>query len=407
MNLTTTSQAILLLTSHFSSPSSGDVKPLTNGEWGRFASWLKSQSSTPADLLSATASECLSGWHDAKITQDRLKGLLNRGHSLALALEKWQRAGLWVMTRSDSDYPRRLKQQLKAACPPILFGCGERTLLNQGGLAVVGSRDAAEQDLHLAQQLGEKAAHEEIAIVSGAARGIDETAMLAAMNSGGKVIGVVADGLLKAATSAKWRPGLMTGKTVLISPFYPESGFSKGQAMGRNRYIYCLADIAMVVCSGKTGGTLAGAQENMKHQWVPLWVNANDNPLLANQELIQQGANAYRDDRRDTALSSLLVQPSNQYEAQPDLFTEHVSTNNVGCEEPPPPYHPMKQPTDFYHLFMQELPHLAAMPITAMMLADALDLHPQQVETWLERATQENRLIKSSTPPGYKWREPH
>ena len=32
---------------------------------------------------------------------------------MGLALEKWQRAGLWVMTRSDADYPVRLKKRLK------------------------------------------------------------------------------------------------------------------------------------------------------------------------------------------------------------------------------------------------------------------------------------------------------
>ena len=47
------------------------------------------------------------------------------------------------------------------------------------------------------QQVGAKAASEGVAIVSGGARGVDETAMLGAMQQGGFVIGIMADSLLK------------------------------------------------------------------------------------------------------------------------------------------------------------------------------------------------------------------
>lgn len=108
-------------------------------------------------------------------------------------------------------------------------------------------------DLTYTDQIGAKAASDNVAIISGAARGVDETAMLGAMRQGGVIIGVVADNLLKAATSSKWRKGLMEGHAVLVSPFYPEAGFSTGNAMARNKYIYCLADSALVIHSGKKG----------------------------------------------------------------------------------------------------------------------------------------------------------
>ncbi len=60
------------------------------------------------------------------------------------------------------------------------------------------------------------------ALVSGGARGVDETAMLGALNAEGTAVGIMADSLLKAATSAKWRKHLMRGNLALISPFYPE-----------------------------------------------------------------------------------------------------------------------------------------------------------------------------------------
>ena len=45
-------------------------------------------------------------------------------------------------------------------------------------------------------------------LISGGARGVDETAMLAALDAGGYVIGILPDSLLKASTSRKWRTAL-------------------------------------------------------------------------------------------------------------------------------------------------------------------------------------------------------
>lgn len=76
-----------------SETSSEDAKPLDNAEWGRFALWLKEKSTTPAELLVTDPKSLLHGWYDARISVDRIVQLLNRGHSLAIAMEKWQRAG--------------------------------------------------------------------------------------------------------------------------------------------------------------------------------------------------------------------------------------------------------------------------------------------------------------------------
>jgi len=156
--LTHITQAVLLLTAHFSRPAQGDPKPLTPTEWGRFALWLKAQRQTPEALLAGDPSRLLGGWGDDKIPMERICDLLSRSPALALALEKWQRAGLWVITRSDPDYPVRLKQLLKNSSPPLFFGCGNRQLLNRGGLTVVGSRNATQGDLDFAHKMGGEAA---------------------------------------------------------------------------------------------------------------------------------------------------------------------------------------------------------------------------------------------------------
>ena len=133
MTVSRNTQAVLLLTSHFSKASSNSVKPLTPKEWGRFAVWLKDHALTPEQLMACHPIELLKGWSDRQITLDRLEALLNRGSALAIAMEKWLRAGLWVLTRSDADYPSRLKRRLGPDSPALLYGCGNQLLLDRGG----------------------------------------------------------------------------------------------------------------------------------------------------------------------------------------------------------------------------------------------------------------------------------
>lgn len=435
-----TAQATLLLTSYFSKGSSEAAKPLTNTEWGRFALWLKEKSATPADLLVTDPKALLQGWHDARISVERIIELLNRGHSLALAMEKWQRAGLWVVTRSDPEYPKRLKHRLKTDSPPVLFGCGNKALLNAGGLAVIGSRNASEADLTFTDQVAAKAAAEGIAIVSGGARGVDETAMLGAIQQGGVVIGVMADSLLKAATSSKWRKGLMDDHALLVSPFYPEAGFSAGNAMARNKYIYCLAESSLVIHSGKKGGTLNGAEENLRKAWVPLWVKQTTDKDAANADLVTKGgcwleadtqafkiaelmcndggrANQVKEQMGD--LFSMPAQPELNFEPEfnpePESGPEEVieSERELVVSENQPKIQAIPEQTaeseaapsgsvDYYQMFISELQHLAEKPVTVDALIESTQLHKSQLTEWLKRAEEECLVEKMSRPMRYQ-----
>lgn len=134
---------------------------------------------------------------------------------------------------------------------------------------MVGARKANEADLGFATALGERIAEAGFSVVSGGARGVDEAAMLGGLKQDGTVIGIMADSLLSAAMASKWRKGLMDNNLVLVSPFYPEAGFNAGNAMARNKYIYCLSQAAVVVRSDTKGGTWSGAIENLKKLGYP------------------------------------------------------------------------------------------------------------------------------------------
>lgn len=445
--LSETTQAILLLTAYFSKAAGMDVKPLTNKEWGKFAHWLKNQGLFPADLLRGDLKELLTGWSDSKITPERIQALLNRGSALAVAVEKWSRAGLWVLTRSDSDYPKRLKHRLGNDAPPVFFGAGNRGLLNQGGVAVVGSRNTSEDDLAFSRALGEQAASEGLTIVSGGARGVDESAMLGALEVEGTAIGVLANDLLRAATSAKYRRHLMSNNLVLLSPFYPEAGFNGGNAMQRNKYIYCLADTSIAVHSGTSGGTWNGVLENIKHAWVPMWIKPTNDLEAGNAALVHKGGHWLEDGNNVPMLAGLIHAPASAPKASPamDLFDQPVAESNP---EPLKAEQPKEQKTDklenspqsiadetvseeptqteadeqlqaestvtakepeaavftgsLYDHFVYLLADVAKSPKTVEELEDLTQLHKTQLNTWLKQAVESKQAVKLTRPVRYQ-----
>ena len=415
MSITPDTQAILLLTAHFSKPKTDTVKPLAPKEWGRFAAWLKENRLTPEKIMTGELNELLREWEDKTVTLQRIEALMTRGSALALAMEKWLRAGLWVMTRSDPEYPRRFKQRLGTDSPAVLFGCGNRKLLNGGGLAVVGSRNTSESDLAFSRDLGKLAASKGYSIISGGARGVDEAAMLGALAADGTVIGVLADKLLQHCSSAKYRNYLMKNDLVLISPFYPEAGFNVGNAMQRNKYIYCLADAGLVVHSGMKGGTWTGAKENLKKGWVPLWVKETQDEEAGNKAIVADGAAWVSSDLGAISFEGLLngVPPESElittvYDTTVDSAQQMV--NEVSTEPAIAPVakaknalQAMKQ-MEFYDVFLLKIEHVCGdSPKSINEIAQIMSLDTTQLKLWLNQAQQENKIQKLLKPVRYAW----
>ncbi len=399
MQLTPQAQAVLLLNVSFGKSDPGGSKPLSKGEWARFAGWLKEKGLEPSVLLKGDLDALPEGWEDRRITRDRLRALLNRGAALGLSLERWQRAGLWVLTRSDADYPERLKQRLGRAAPAVLFGCGNKALLERGGIAVVGSRNAGEDGLEFARELGAEAAAQDYSLVSGGARGVDRYAMQGALERDGAALGVLADSLLRSAMAADYRQYILSGDLALISPFNPEARFQVGNAMARNAHIYCLADAAVVVSSeaGK-GGTWSGAEENLKHGWVPLWARPDDAPGSGNPELVRRGAEWLPEEPFPLSQLTEGARP-----AGPDRLP--LEPADASLREEPEPYAPAPEDGGLYALFLARMAELTAQkPVGVQHIAERLGLKKPQAEDWLQRALDEHRIEKTrrgqySMPP--------
>jgi hypothetical protein len=137
-------------------------------------------------------------------------------------------------------------------------------------------------------------------------------AMLGALEVEGTAVGVLADSLLRASMSLKYRKYLLADNLALLSPFYPEAGFSTGNAMARNKYIYCLADAPIVVHSGTTGGTWSGALENLDRQWVPMWVKPTSDEAAGNAAIQKRGASWLPEEAGEVDVATLTAAADSQ-----------------------------------------------------------------------------------------------
>jgi DNA processing protein len=311
--LSNNTQAILLLTAPLIAGRSEQTRELlTPSDYKRLARHLHQLSKEPADLLTSDADEILRQ-SQAVVDAARLKRLLGRGFALSQAIDRWQARGIWVVSRADSNYPQRLRDRLREDRPAVLYGCGERSILERGGLAVVGSRDVDEALVEYTESIGRLTAKARKTLVSGGARGIDQAAMRGALEAGGMVSGVLADGLEKSAMNRDHRKLLMDGQLVLVSPYDPGAGFNVGNAMQRNKLIYALADAALVVNSDfEKGGTWAGAVEQLgKLKFVPVFVRSTGSASTALTALLNKGAFPWPNpEDADGLVEALAVAPS-------------------------------------------------------------------------------------------------
>jgi DNA processing protein len=385
-------QAILLLTAPLRAggPDPGAAL-ITPGEYKRLAQLLRERGAQPADLLDPAASELRASCAPI-VAPDRLQRLLDRGFQLSQALASWSARAIWVLSRADAAYPRRLKSRLREDAPPILYGCGDPSLLDAGGLAVVGSREADAAALAWTSSVGALAARARRMIVSGGARGVDQAAMRGALEADGRVSAVLADSLERAAVHRDNRDDLAARRLVLASPWDPSAGFSAGLAMQRNKLIYALSDACVIASSdlGK-GGTWAGALEQLERlRFVPVFVRASGPPSPGLEALVARGARPWPEPRTPEALDGLLLEAASET-LPPAPPGRDTSAQAAPASPPADPFGPAQA---LRAVVKQLVLPLLETPRKDVDVARALDVSTPQARAWLEQLVVEGLLEK-------------
>jgi DNA processing protein len=121
---------------------------------------------------------------------------VRRSIDLDQELTRLDKLGIGLLTWDDRDYPRLLHDlQPIDQSPPLLYGRGSLSAIDEWAVAIVGTRSASPYGRQVTQHIARELAASRLTIISGLARGIDSEAHRAALDVGGRTIAILPGGI--------------------------------------------------------------------------------------------------------------------------------------------------------------------------------------------------------------------
>ncbi len=161
-----------------------------------------------------------------------------------------------ILFIEDENYPRILREIYN---PPLcLYIKGNKSILNEISLAIIGCRDASEYGKNVAEEFAFNISKTKINIVSGLARGIDSFAHLGAIKAKEKTIAVLGNGLdtVYPKENIKLAEEILNCGGTIISEFPLGTPPEKRNFPARNRIISGISKGVLVVEAKERSGTM-------------------------------------------------------------------------------------------------------------------------------------------------------
>ncbi len=174
-------------------------------------------------------------------------------------LERVDQLGYRLLSLGDADYPEFL--WAIDGPPPVLYLRGTLLPTDRWATAVVGSRKATDYGLRMTRKLCRGVVEKGFPIISGMARGIDQTAHRTALQFGGRTIGVMGCGLdvVYPVNQTELRDSV-SGQGALLSEFPLGTSPDPNNFPQRNRVISGLSMGTLVVEAAMRSGSLITAR---------------------------------------------------------------------------------------------------------------------------------------------------
>lgn len=284
MEFSEATKILILLSNNFDENS----LPVTPAKLRNIIALLNEKDISLTELTSQNHKLLLEIESNVGLDKDQITHQLSYGMRLALKIDEWKNLGIWCISTLDVEqFPLKLLSKARQKINPLLFGSGDLSILSKPSVGIVGSRDISENTLQYVHKAVEKFTDNNISIMSGGAKGVDLVAMNHALELGHCVIGVLPSELNKALRDMETIKYIAEGQLLLLSPEMPESHWTIGRAMGRNKYIYLLSNAVLVgQISKPSGGTWAGINECSKNSWNRIYIRSqNLEPDLQKQLL--------------------------------------------------------------------------------------------------------------------------
>lgn len=233
-------------------------------------------------------------WGDLGLTQEEADMFMEAHSQLAnnsFLVENLLSQGYDILPIHSDDYPSVLKENLKSAAPAVIFTKGNKLLLKEAAIAVVGSRNADDISLKFTDNVARSASSEKKVVVSGFAKGVDRQALDSALECGGKSIIVLPQGIMTFSSGFRqYYKHITQGRVLVMSSFAPKAPWTKEFAMARNPIIYGMASEIYVAQSDNKGGTWSGVIDGLRKNRTIYVRHPEAGEKNANMELIAKGA---------------------------------------------------------------------------------------------------------------------
>ncbi len=220
---------------------------------------------------------------------------LATGKSAELAREELARAadaGITVLSMDDVLYPRRLKEIYDPAV--ILYVRGNAELLNQPGIAMVGTRHPTPYGSGMAERLGCDLAAQGLVIISGMARGVDTSSHRGAISAKGKTLAVFGTGVdvIYPKENSRLSEQILSTGGALISEFALGTFAAPQNFPIRNRILSGMSVGVLVVEAAEYSGTRITARLALEQNRDVFAVpgNVTNKNSWGPNTLIKQGA---------------------------------------------------------------------------------------------------------------------
>jgi len=211
--------------------------------------------------------------------------------SNAFLAEQLFNEGYELIPITSPDYSKTLKENFKTSSPTLLYIKGNKQIMSERSVAIVGSRDATDISLNFADNIAKLASKEYKVVVSGFAKGVDKQALDSAIKYKGQSIIVLPQGVMTFGTGFKtYYRQITDGDILVLSIFLPKAPWKTELAMARNPVIYGLASEIYVAESSDKGGTWSGAMDGLKKGRKIFVRKPGPGEKNANGLLIQKGA---------------------------------------------------------------------------------------------------------------------
>lgn len=206
--------------------------------------------------------------------------------------ESMQSQGYELIPIISLEYPQTLKDNLKAAhAPSVCYIKGNKQILKERSVAIVGSRDASDVSLQFTDAIAKKASRDYKIVVSGFAKGVDKQALDSALKYKGQSIIVLPQGIMTFVSGYKtYYKQIVDGDLLVFSTFFPKAPWRVELAMARNPIIYGLAAEIFVAESSDKGGTWSGVQDGLRKGRKIFVRMPGPGEKCANNLLISKGA---------------------------------------------------------------------------------------------------------------------